>query len=302
MTGRERDEPRIVIDESTGRPVLVAPDRRHRPVHTAGELAGPCPFCPGEEHRTPPEVDAVRDGTAPDAPGWRVRAFPNLYPAARWHEVVVEGPAHAIQPAVLDDGLWHDALVVQQRRIRAIEARPDVACAFLFKNVGRLAGASIAHNHSQILGLPMLPPRLVLELAQARAHGCAICADLRTAAAEDRVVSAGPRHVVLSPRTPKLPFETWLVPIAHGADFLDEAEAADLAVQLARLFVAIDLAFDGPAFNSWLHRVPGADFHWHIELQPRTGFLAGLELGGDMYINSILGPESAAELRAHLPR
>jgi hypothetical protein len=42
-----------------------------------------------------------------------------------------------------------------------------------------------------------------------------------------------------------------------------------------------------PAFNLWLHRVPGRRFHWHIELQPRTGQMAGLELGGDMYINSM---------------
>ncbi len=40
-------------------------------------------------------------------------------------------------------------------------------------------------------------------------------------------------------------------------------------------------------------RIPRGAFHWHFELQPRTGQMAGLELGGDMYINSI--PATLAE-------
>ena len=53
----------------------------------------------------------------------------------------------------------------------------------------------------------------------------------------------------------------------------------------------------------WLHRVPqpllhkGEHFHWHFELQPRTGQLAGLELVGDMYINSVPAQAAAQRLR-----
>jgi hypothetical protein len=43
--------------------------------------------------------------------------------------------------------------------------------------------------------------------------------------------------------------------------------------------------------------MPRGRFHWHFELQPRTGQLAGLELGGDMYINSISAAASAENLR-----
>ena len=39
------------------------------------------PFAEGHEDQTPPEVYALRDGSAPDSPGWRVRVVPNLYPA-----------------------------------------------------------------------------------------------------------------------------------------------------------------------------------------------------------------------------
>ena len=62
-------ELRIEYDSGTGRPILVAPQRRNRPLLTHAASDEPCPFCPGEEHRTPPEVDAIRDGSGADRPG-----------------------------------------------------------------------------------------------------------------------------------------------------------------------------------------------------------------------------------------
>src|SRR5690606_16288046 len=73
-------EPTVLVDPATGRPVLLAPGRRLRPMQTADDDAGgPCPFCPGNEAMTPPEVDAERVG-GPGTP-WIARAFHNLYPA-----------------------------------------------------------------------------------------------------------------------------------------------------------------------------------------------------------------------------
>ena len=294
---------RLAHDPSTGRPILVAPSRRGRPLLTVSGKDGAdrCPFCAGAEASTPPEVDAVRaPGTSPDAPGWRVRAFPNLYPACRWHEVVAEGAAHCTRPGALEPELWSEALGVYRRRMLHLEAQPDVRLAFWFKNVGRAAGASIAHSHSQILGLPMLPPRLVEELTRARHHGSAVVAELDRAAADGRIIYAGERYAVFSPRDPRLPFETWLAPFDPDDDFDAGAHDAELGVALAQMFRAFDRAFDGPAFNAWLHRVPGEAFHWHFEAQPRTGQLAGLELGADMYINSMPADEAAGRLRAAL--
>jgi UDPglucose--hexose-1-phosphate uridylyltransferase len=79
--------PEIRIDQLTGMRTLLAPGRAERPEGFAParhEPKGPagCPFCEGQEDRTPPEVYAVRpDGGAPDGPGWTVRVVPNLYPA-----------------------------------------------------------------------------------------------------------------------------------------------------------------------------------------------------------------------------
>lgn len=292
-------EPRTLIEPTTGRPILMAPQRQQRPMHTGtAEGKRPCPFCQGQEHSTPPEVDADRaPGSAADVPGWVVRAFANKYPANAHHEVIAEGDRHAEQPADLDIGTWRRALAVWQRRMRALEVLPDVACTFLFKNVGALAGASIAHNHSQILGLAEPPPRLTLERAHARALGhCPWCATLRTARDEGRLVFAAEHHAVVVPDPPKLPHETWLLPVRCDDDFL-ATDLDSLATSLHALFVAVAQGLDRPAFNIWLHRMPGTGFHWHFELQPRTGQVAGLELGGDMYINSMPAATTAARLR-----
>lgn len=293
--------PITLVDPTTGRPILMAPQRHQRPILTANGAADwPCPFCPGNEAWTPPEVDAARAGSGADGPGWSVRVFPNKYPACRCHEVIAEGSQHSEQPGDLDVATWHQALQVWQRRMRALERQPDVGFAFLFKNVGHLAGASIAHNHSQLIGLPGLPPRLQLELQQAAAlDHCPWCATVESAEREGRLITETAHHVVLTPEPPKLPFETWLLPKACDDDFL-AADLDSLAPALHQLFTAVRDSLGAPAFNMWLHRAPGQRLHWHFELQPRTGQLAGLELGGDMYINSLPARDAAARLRSAL--
>lgn len=302
MSKGHDDEPRTIVEPTTGRPILMAPRRQQRPHHTGpSSNLGDCPFCQGNERQTPPEVAARRDpGSSGDGPGWTARAFANKYPANAHHEVIAEGRQHHEQPGDLDLCTWRDCLALWIERTAAIEARPGVACSYLFKNVGSLAGASIAHNHSQVLGLAELPPRLLLEWQTTRGlSSCPWCATLATAAASGRLVHESSAHAVIVPDPPKLPNETWLLPKRCDDDFL-RTDRASLAEALHALFVAVAHGLDRPAWNLWLHRIPGQRFHWHFELQPRTGQMAGLELGGDMYINSVPPERTAARLRQGL--
>jgi UDPglucose--hexose-1-phosphate uridylyltransferase len=301
-SGADGSEPRTVVDPTTGRPILMAPRRQQRPMHTGPQAtADACPFCQGNEAETPPEVAAVRSpDSRRDGPGWTARAFPNKFPANAHHEVLAEGRLHCEQPADLDAPTWRDCLALCRDRMRAMEARPGIACAYLFKNVGSLAGASIAHNHSQILGLAELPPRLQLEWQTTRGLArCPWCTSLATASAEQRLVHLAPHHAVVVPDPPKLPHETWLLPRRCDDDFLT-TDLDSLAASMHALFTAVARGLGRPAFNLWLHRIPQKPFHWHFELQPRTGQMAGLELGGDMYINSLPAVTSAQRLRAGL--
>src|SRR5262245_36504369 len=102
-------------DPLSGLDVIVAAGRAARPVTFAPRVEADsglveCPFCPGNEAETPPEVARVGGG-APNGPGWMVRAFPNLYPIVDAHEVVVLSPAHDRTLADLDD---HEAVAVVQ--------------------------------------------------------------------------------------------------------------------------------------------------------------------------------------------
>lgn len=297
------EKPSILHDPVTGRPILMAPHRQNRTIHTAVEPpTSTCPFCTGNEGQTPEELTAVRPpDTEPGSPGWSVRAFANLYPAAAFHEVVAEGAAHEERPGALGPGLWEDALKVWVERMRFMESHDDVASTFWFKNVGRMAGASVAHNHSQILGLPMVPPRLVLEREQVRRLGyCPFCAALDNAEDEGRLVHRNEHYALLCPAVPKLPFETWLLPLDHSEAFDTLAHIESLALALDAAFSALDGGFEMAPFNMYLHRIPGDDFHWHFEVQPRTGYLAGLELGADMYINAVPARQAAERLRRGL--
>ena len=102
--------PEVRIDQLTGARVLLAPARSDRPEAMAAperELKGSkgCPFCEGNEDRTPEELFAVRPGAGQggsgdgeagrrdsaacgaNQPGWQVRSVPNLYPALATPEV-----------------------------------------------------------------------------------------------------------------------------------------------------------------------------------------------------------------------
>ncbi len=83
--------PELRKDPVIGRWVIIATERKLRPSDYAEmcstaeeEKSSFCPFCPGNEQKTPPEIFAVRQpGTQPNTPGWQVRVVSNKYPALR---------------------------------------------------------------------------------------------------------------------------------------------------------------------------------------------------------------------------
>ncbi|MBC7105808.1 MAG: HIT domain-containing protein, partial [Firmicutes bacterium] len=211
------------MDVLTGRWVVIAAERGGRPFDFRAEgeeaRAGPCPLCPGNERATPPEIAADRaPGTASDTPGWRVRVVPNKFPAVRGcgcaaaaahgvhrvmpgigaHEMVIETPEHVRGLEDLDPDQAAGVLRMWQERCLALRRLAWVEYVQVFKNVGRAAGASLEHAHSQIMALPFVPREVEAELAATRApEGCRLCAVVRQELAEgSRVVEVGRRVAV----------------------------------------------------------------------------------------------------------
>ncbi|HVL87235.1 MAG TPA: hypothetical protein VM681_04385 [Candidatus Thermoplasmatota archaeon] len=275
--------------------VIVAPGRRARP---SGSPADACPFCPGQEHRTPPETSSRGPpGRAPGKPGWRSRAFPNAFPLSAVHEVVVESPAHAAPLESLSVEARTEALGLWRERVAAAEARSDVASVVLFRNDGGAAGASQPHPHSQIVGLPFVPPRVADEAASDR---CAIEEELSAARADlARVIEDG-TLVAFCPAAPRFPFETWIAPARHDARFAQASDddLASLSQALGRLLPRIRGANGRPDLNLVLHTAPQRDagaFHWHVEILPVGETLGGLERGAGAFVNPV-APETAARV------
>jgi len=153
----------------TGDPVILAPGRDERPNVYDG---APCPFCPGAEEQTPPEI--ARDGDP-----WRIRVFPNRYPPTEHAEVVVESANHDDVFEALSPDHARRAIEITFDRYHALASKAAYVC--IFKNHGRLAGASIPHLHSQLVGTPFVPPRPAREgEAFGRATSCMLCDLLHT--------------------------------------------------------------------------------------------------------------------------
>src|SRR5687767_10864264 len=187
--------PELRKDPVTGRWVIIATERAKRPAQYA-KLAeerkgGFCPFCPGNERSTPPEVLSYRPtSTGKDTEGWWLRTVPNKFPALKQegalkrsgegmydritgygaHEVLIESPDHDHTFADLGDEQVQE--IIWAMRDRCVELKKDTRMRYIlvFKNWGREAGASLEHPHCQIIALPIVPKRVQEEIAGAQKY------------------------------------------------------------------------------------------------------------------------------------
>ena len=312
-----------------GRWVIIAPERAERPsafLRPAPEHdTGVCPFCPGNESLTPPEVLSRRsNGT------WSLRVVPNRYPALRTeiqlsrsgvgmfdsmagvgaHEVVIETSDH--RSTLADQPVEQIASVLSAWQERMVDLSRDVRLKSLiaFKNHGGPAGATLFHAHSQLIALPFVPETLHAEVRAAARHfedkeRCIWCDIVAQETHEkERIVLESDAAVVLSPWAARSPFELWILPREHRSSFesATEQELRAVADSLRTVLRKIDVALEKPAFNLFLHtmplREPHNDFyHWHLELKPVLTQQAGFEWATGCFINPTAPEEAASFLR-----
>jgi len=298
--------------------------RKHLPKRTRN-----CPFCPGNESRTPPEMSRF-----PDNGKWAVRVVPNKFSAFsssgeverhvdglyRWahgvgvHEVIIETPRHDLLPSQLP--LEHLRLVTRmyhQRYVTALDD-PRVQLVILFKNYGEAAGTSLIHPHSQLMATPLVPTHIRYRTEEARRYyhetgRCVFCETARFETEEkERVVWENDDFLVFCPYACGSPYEVWIMPKRHiscfGMTTSDELDklAEALHVVHGKMFTLLG----DPDFN-YVIRVSPKDerlcnaFHWYIKYMPRLAKQAGFELGTGMYVNTTLPEDNAKYLRRAKP-
>ncbi|GIV21632.1 MAG: galactose-1-phosphate uridylyltransferase [Armatimonadota bacterium] len=326
-------------DIATKRWVIVSKERAKRPhqflkqmvVQEEPDHRDDCPFCEGNEGQTPPEVYALRNGSEPNQPGWKVRVVPNkfaaLSPSARWevkhpeifttingygsHEVIIETPQHNQTLATLPQEQVQLVLQALLQRMRTLAQEDRIAFVQVFRNHGAAAGTSLVHPHSQLIATPIVPTNIREEIEEARRFyddrvTCVYCYMLeKELEREERIVLSTDHYVVIAPFASRFPFELMILPRRHSASFVAEARGEDvafLADVLRRTLLLLYRAANNPDYNAVLHTAPLRDscmdyYHWHIEIVPRLTTPAGFELGSGIYITTAIPEETAAYLR-----
>jgi len=319
-------------DPIVGRWVIISTERANRPSDWTNEPtmkgSGFCPFCPGNEDKTPKEILAIRTITKEkDVPGWKVRVVPNKFPVLHVegelapkgignydmmngvgaHEVIIDTPDHAYDFADLDVSHIFDILKIFRDRTLDLKNDPRFKYILIFKNHGISAGASLEHSHSQLIATPIIPKRVTEELDGSRyfyevKERCIYCDIIRQELKlQKRIISQNPKYIVVAPYAPRFPYESWILPKEHYSHFenMSDMMYGELAKILKEILMRINQSLGYPPYNFILHTSPIQEanlpeYHWHIEIIPKLSKVAGFEWGSGFYINST-PPEIAAQ-------
>jgi UDPglucose--hexose-1-phosphate uridylyltransferase len=338
--------PELRTDWLTGRSVLIAENRANRPNDfepTRGEVAAAigrphrdeinpsCPFCIGNESRTPASLYEKR---GPDG-RWQVRVVPNIFPAVDSvdeqmvptialapadsqvvapstgaHEVIIECPTHIDRLSALTPAELQMVLEAYAARLAHWSKSSKLRYGLAFKNQGHPAGASMAHLHSQLVALPFVPPKVEAEQkraaeAYAIEQSCPYCRLIdNEVAAVDRVVFKRDGFIAFCPFASWQPCEIWVMPTLHQPSFeaASPNELQRLAGVLHILIRQLESLIPGVAYNLVVNTAPWASDgdawnHWRIELLPRLNAFAGLELATGVHINPVAPERAAGQLR-----
>src|SRR5262249_37543595 len=152
--------------------------------------------------------------------------------------------------AQLADVLW-------SWRERIVDLSRDIRLRYVqvFKNHGPAAGATLEHEHSQLIALPVMPAQLAGEMARAarwyaEKERCLFCDLLRQDRRDGtRVVYENEEVVALCPYASRTPFQVRLFPKKHRGSFesTPREEMTSWAEALGIVLRKIDEALERPA-------------------------------------------------------
>ncbi len=244
-----------------------------------------CPFEPGNEHMTPPEVYAIREPESePNSPNWRVRIIPNKFPALRpdqtfyrtseaiydkiggfgYHEVVIDTPDHEKHINNFDLKDFILMFTAYRDRMKQIYEDKNIYYVQVFKNHGREAGKSLYHSHSQLIAIPRLPKRISTQIKQARKYyiereRCLLCDEVKYELEEGvRIIHDNDFFTVYSPFASAFPFEFRVILKEHSHDFTDISDDMiySLSEAVKTAVSKLSKLLKNPPFNMMLHTSP----------------------------------------------
>lgn len=284
---------------------------RAEPIDDGGDCQN-CRLPPGEGVR----VRALKDfafhvvGTEDERPELDRRLgqveMANARAAGSWRTIVAPPQEH--RPLNLVGSVVVEAMIDRARAaIADARAGAQTDHLQLVQNWGGQAGARTNHLCLDLYDLPQIPHRIGEELGGAarfviREGECPYCRLVRDETrSRERLVWEDESSVAFAPWASRSPFELWIVPRRHDADFgrATDADVRSTAAALRHVLGRLAASLDGPPYNLVLHTAPlrervDATYHWHWEVHPRLRAIAGLELGTGLPVNPV-SPEAAVE-------
>jgi UDPglucose--hexose-1-phosphate uridylyltransferase len=292
-------------------------EKRYRPRHLES-----CPFCPGNESKTPDEI--MRH---PEGEEWKVRVAPNKYAVldaqgerfrdneglrhlvtgVGRHEVIIESPFHDMSLALMDVEDVLEVLNVYKKRFLDCFRDRRLQHVIIFKNHGVASGTTIMHPHTQLIGTPVVPMQIRQRIEECMRYfdntgECLICGTVKDELKDGRRVIVDSEHFVsFIPYAALSPFHTWLFTKKHQQSFgqVTDEEMKDLAHVLKSTLARMHFGLDDPDYNMVIrslspYRSRSEYIHWYMSIVPHVINISGFEMGSGMYVNASM-PEQVAE-------
>ncbi|MEK9158245.1 MAG: DUF4921 family protein [Patescibacteria group bacterium] len=261
---------------------------------------------------------------------WTTVVLPNKFPAVKkgvcgavamvgpfsvaegngFHELVITRD-HDKSFAQFTEAETAEVLTIYRERYLAISKDDCGEYISIFHNHGHLAGASVYHNHSQILSMPIISSTCAQHLRGAeeyykktgqKIHEAILNWELKE---NKRIIHQNENFVVLCPYASSSAYEIKIFPKRATPYFEDITEeeipafANALSVSLKKLYSALD----NIDYMFFIHTAPpkkegvpiNESYSWHLEIMPRSSIIAGQEFGTGVFVNTV-DPDEAAEL------
>lgn len=223
-------------------------------------------------------------------------------------QTIVAPPGHHMSLAEASPGVVIQMLARARDAITSARSRDQTEYLQVVQNWGTQAGARTDHLCLDFYDLPQIPHRIGEELGGAaryliREGVCPYCRLVREEVVDGaRLVFQDAASVCFAPYASRSPFELWVVPRHHDADFARATdEQLTSAGQTLQRMLGMLGVLDGPPYNLVLHTAPLRErvddtYHWHWEIHPRLREIAGLELGTGLPVNPVSPEEAVGEL------
>jgi len=323
-------------NKATRQWVICAPSRGKRPrdhKHEDRSVSLPekdqnCPFCPNNESMLPGILLQMPAGE--QGHGWQTRVVQNKFPALSpqgtterfgsgiyvsmpgygRHEVLIETPLHnhdIAQMSVEEAGVVIETY--HKRYVDLMEEHRNMM-TIIFRNHGPRAGTSLIHPHSQIIVTGMVPHYIRWREEEAQRYfdewGRCVYCDILEYELQDqkRLILENGSFAAFIPYAAEVPFETWIMPKKHEADFgsIKDTEKVHFSFTLRDILSRLHHRLNDPDYNyiintSARYRANEPQLHWYLQIRPRLTTPAGFEIGSGISINPSLPEEDANLLK-----